>query len=73
MPRHVTPATYTGDPYRRLVGAIVLQAIIEAKRGNPMALAWLGGDDAALYLDYCRLDYRKVESWLTKQKIKARP
>lgn len=70
MAKRTLPSTYTDkDPYRRLAGAIVLQAALEARHGNPMALAWLGSDDAAIYLDYCRLDSRFVQTWIDQTRL----
>ena len=62
-PTPVTPLTapsvpaFDPDALRRLAGAILLQAVRDAKAGHADALAWLGADPwAETLMDHLDLD-----------------
>lgn len=66
-----TASAASADPWLRLASAIVLQAGIEGREGDPGALFWLASDDCGLICFLLGIDRRavfaKVEEWAARR------
>jgi len=51
------------DPYEQLAAAIVYQAVIDARRGDLLALDWLAGDECRAYCEFIGMDWQIIRAY----------
>ena len=65
--------TQPTDPWLSLGAGILAQAAIEAKKGDPQAIAWLKGDEAAHLAECLGVNPKIITRWADARRKKKQP